>query len=107
MPVDNTVYDRMADSWWEEGGFLHLLAALNPARFGYMRRVLTEELHLSIPGWGLLSCDAISADGTVITGYGLFSASSIVRAWAAVIPAPTSAFAVGLGYVLLGARRRR
>jgi len=28
MPVDNTVYDRMADSWWEEGGFLHALAAL-------------------------------------------------------------------------------
>jgi 2-polyprenyl-6-hydroxyphenyl methylase/3-demethylubiquinone-9 3-methyltransferase len=47
MPVDNTVYDRMADSWWEEGGFLHLLAALNPVRFGYMRRVLTEELHLA------------------------------------------------------------
>ena len=64
MSVDNTVYDRMADSWWEEGGFLHLLAALNPVRFGYMRRVLTEELHLA-PfglraldvgcGWGLLA----------------------------------------------------
>ncbi len=49
MPVDNTVYDRMADSWWDENGFLHVLAALNPARFGYMRRVLTEELHLA-PG---------------------------------------------------------
>jgi 2-polyprenyl-6-hydroxyphenyl methylase / 3-demethylubiquinone-9 3-methyltransferase len=46
MPTDNTVYDRMADSWWEEGGFLHALTALNPARFGYMRRVLTGELHL-------------------------------------------------------------
>jgi 2-polyprenyl-6-hydroxyphenyl methylase/3-demethylubiquinone-9 3-methyltransferase len=46
MPVDNTVYDRMADSWWAEGGFLHALVGLNPARFGYMRRVLTEELHL-------------------------------------------------------------
>lgn len=50
MPVDNTVYDRMANSWWEEGGFLHVLAALNPARFGYMRRVLTEELHLAPAG---------------------------------------------------------
>jgi 2-polyprenyl-6-hydroxyphenyl methylase/3-demethylubiquinone-9 3-methyltransferase len=50
MPVDNTVYDRMADSWWEEGGFLHALAALNPARFGYMRRVLLEELHLAPVG---------------------------------------------------------
>jgi 2-polyprenyl-6-hydroxyphenyl methylase/3-demethylubiquinone-9 3-methyltransferase len=50
MPVDNTIYDRMADSWWEESGFLHMLAALNPARFGYMRRVLTEELHLAPVG---------------------------------------------------------
>jgi 2-polyprenyl-6-hydroxyphenyl methylase/3-demethylubiquinone-9 3-methyltransferase len=46
MPVDNTLYDRMADTWWKESGFLHLLSALNPARFGYMRRVLTMELHL-------------------------------------------------------------
>jgi 2-polyprenyl-6-hydroxyphenyl methylase / 3-demethylubiquinone-9 3-methyltransferase len=44
MPVDNTVYDRMAGSWWDEAGLLHVLAALNPARFGYMRRVITEEL---------------------------------------------------------------
>jgi 2-polyprenyl-6-hydroxyphenyl methylase/3-demethylubiquinone-9 3-methyltransferase len=50
MPVDNTVYNRMADSWWEESGFLHLLSALNPARFGYMRRVLTEDLHLDPRG---------------------------------------------------------
>ena len=47
MSVDNAVYDRMAASWWEESGFLHALAALNPARFGYMRRVLLEELHLT------------------------------------------------------------
>jgi len=50
MPVDNAVYDRLADSWWEENGFLHALAALNPARFGYMRRVLLEELHLAPAG---------------------------------------------------------
>jgi 2-polyprenyl-6-hydroxyphenyl methylase/3-demethylubiquinone-9 3-methyltransferase len=47
MPVDNLLYDRLATSWWDERGFLHALAALNPARFGYMRRVLTEELHLT------------------------------------------------------------
>jgi 2-polyprenyl-6-hydroxyphenyl methylase/3-demethylubiquinone-9 3-methyltransferase len=54
MPVDNTVYDRMADGWWDEGGFLHALAALNPARFGYMRRVLLEELHLAPVGLRVL-----------------------------------------------------
>jgi 2-polyprenyl-6-hydroxyphenyl methylase / 3-demethylubiquinone-9 3-methyltransferase len=47
MPVDNAIYDRMAAGWWEESGFLNALAALNPARFGYMRRVLLEELHLA------------------------------------------------------------
>jgi 2-polyprenyl-6-hydroxyphenyl methylase / 3-demethylubiquinone-9 3-methyltransferase len=46
MPVDNALYDRMAATWWDQGGLLHALAALNPARFGYMRRVLTEELLL-------------------------------------------------------------
>jgi 2-polyprenyl-6-hydroxyphenyl methylase/3-demethylubiquinone-9 3-methyltransferase len=40
----------MADGWWEERGFLHALAALNPARFGYMRRVLVEELRLAPAG---------------------------------------------------------
>src|SRR3954447_13907037 len=50
MPVDNSIYDRMADSWWDENALLHVLAALNPARFGYMWRVLTEELHLDPTG---------------------------------------------------------
>jgi 2-polyprenyl-6-hydroxyphenyl methylase/3-demethylubiquinone-9 3-methyltransferase len=54
VPVDNTVYDRMADSWWDESGFLHALAALNPARFGYMRRVLVEELRLGPVGLQVL-----------------------------------------------------
>lgn len=49
MPVDNLLYDRLAAGWWDERGFLHALAALNPARSGYIRRVLTEELRLT-PG---------------------------------------------------------
>ena len=44
--VDNALYDRLADSWWDESGLLHSLTALNPARFGYMRRVLVEELRI-------------------------------------------------------------
>lgn len=54
MAVDNAVYDRMADTWWDESGFLHALAALNPARFGYMRRVLIEELRLAPIGLEVL-----------------------------------------------------
>jgi 2-polyprenyl-6-hydroxyphenyl methylase / 3-demethylubiquinone-9 3-methyltransferase len=46
MPIDNELYDRMAGSWWDETGFLHILAAFIPPRFGYMRRVLFDELKI-------------------------------------------------------------
>jgi 2-polyprenyl-6-hydroxyphenyl methylase / 3-demethylubiquinone-9 3-methyltransferase len=44
----------MADSWWDGGGFLHALAGLNPARFGYVRRVLVDELRLAPVGLHVL-----------------------------------------------------
>jgi 2-polyprenyl-6-hydroxyphenyl methylase/3-demethylubiquinone-9 3-methyltransferase len=51
MPVDNTLYDRPGDIWWDEtAGFSMLRTALNPARFGYFRRVLTERLHINPHG---------------------------------------------------------
>jgi 2-polyprenyl-6-hydroxyphenyl methylase/3-demethylubiquinone-9 3-methyltransferase len=50
MPIDNTLYDRFAETWWDEGAWLFMLHALTPARFGYMRRVLLEQLHLDPSG---------------------------------------------------------
>jgi 2-polyprenyl-6-hydroxyphenyl methylase / 3-demethylubiquinone-9 3-methyltransferase len=50
MPVDNQLYDALADSWWDESGFLHVLRGLNPGRFGYMRRILLEELGIDLHG---------------------------------------------------------
>src|SRR3954454_10087009 len=45
MPVDNQVYDRLSHTWWEDDVFLNVLkSALNPSRFGYMRRILTVDL---------------------------------------------------------------
>ena len=45
MPIDNAMYDRLSHTWWEEGSFLNFLkAGLNPVRFGYMHRVLTESI---------------------------------------------------------------
>jgi 2-polyprenyl-6-hydroxyphenyl methylase/3-demethylubiquinone-9 3-methyltransferase len=42
MPVDNQLYDRLGDTWWQEDSLLSLLrTSMNPARFGYMRRVMT------------------------------------------------------------------
>jgi 2-polyprenyl-6-hydroxyphenyl methylase/3-demethylubiquinone-9 3-methyltransferase len=54
MAIDNTIYDRLAQTWWDESGFLFTLTALNPARFGYMRRVLLEELRLAPAGLSVL-----------------------------------------------------
>ena len=76
MPVDNAVYDRMADSWWDEAGFLHALAALNPARFGYMRRLLVGELRLATVGLhvldigcgGGLLAEEFARLGCIVTG---------------------------------------
>jgi 2-polyprenyl-6-hydroxyphenyl methylase/3-demethylubiquinone-9 3-methyltransferase len=45
MPVDNQLYDRLAGTWWDEDENMALLrTGMNPARFGYMRRVLAEDL---------------------------------------------------------------
>jgi len=55
MPVDNRMYDRLSHTWWDEDGFLNILkSGLNPARFGYMRRILTEELRLDPAGLRVL-----------------------------------------------------
>jgi 2-polyprenyl-6-hydroxyphenyl methylase / 3-demethylubiquinone-9 3-methyltransferase len=51
MPVDNQLYDRLADTWWNDDSVLSLLrTSINPARFGYMRRVLVEELDIDPRG---------------------------------------------------------
>lgn len=39
--IDNGIYDRMADTWWDDTGFLSLLrTSLNPVRFGYFSDIL-------------------------------------------------------------------
>jgi 2-polyprenyl-6-hydroxyphenyl methylase/3-demethylubiquinone-9 3-methyltransferase len=49
MPVDNEIYNRLSETWWDENEPLGLLrTVLGPVRFGYFRRVLLEE-HKSEP----------------------------------------------------------
>jgi 2-polyprenyl-6-hydroxyphenyl methylase / 3-demethylubiquinone-9 3-methyltransferase len=51
VPVDNQLYDRLGDTWWDDDSLLSLLrTAMNPARFGYMRRVLVDELGIDPHG---------------------------------------------------------
>jgi 2-polyprenyl-6-hydroxyphenyl methylase/3-demethylubiquinone-9 3-methyltransferase len=64
MPVDNLLYDTMASSWWDEGGCLHVLRGLNPARVGYMRRVLVEELGMDPHGRKILD---VGCGGGILT----------------------------------------
>jgi 2-polyprenyl-6-hydroxyphenyl methylase / 3-demethylubiquinone-9 3-methyltransferase len=66
----------MAGGWWDEAGFLHALAALNPARFGYMRRILVEELRVELVGLDVLDigcgggllAEEFARLGCVVTG---------------------------------------
>jgi len=51
VPVDNRLYDRLADTWWNDDSVLSLLrTSLNPARFGYMRRVLADQVRIDPRG---------------------------------------------------------
>src|SRR5512135_1959957 len=50
MPVDNEVYDREGDTWRDEQRHLSLLVPLASLRVTYMRRVLSESLHLDPAG---------------------------------------------------------
>jgi 2-polyprenyl-6-hydroxyphenyl methylase/3-demethylubiquinone-9 3-methyltransferase len=54
MTVDNALYDRFAETWWDEQSWLHMLTALTPARFGYMRNVLLNKLQLEPTGLRVL-----------------------------------------------------
>ena len=39
--IDNGIYDRLADGWWHDHGFLNLLrSTLNPWRVPYFTRAL-------------------------------------------------------------------
>jgi 2-polyprenyl-6-hydroxyphenyl methylase/3-demethylubiquinone-9 3-methyltransferase len=44
VPIDNDVYDRLGESWWDETSPLNLLhGSVTPGRFAYFRGVLTRQ----------------------------------------------------------------
>jgi 2-polyprenyl-6-hydroxyphenyl methylase/3-demethylubiquinone-9 3-methyltransferase len=54
VPVDNQLYDRLSDTWWDDGFLTILKTSLNPVRFGYMRRILVDELQRDPKGLRVL-----------------------------------------------------
>ena len=51
MPIDNEVYDREGDGWWDEDNPLNILhGSLTPGRFGYFRQVLRDRASLDPAG---------------------------------------------------------
>lgn len=51
MPVDNELYNRLSDTWWDEDEVLSTLRTwLNPVRFGYFRRLLIEQRKIDPQG---------------------------------------------------------
>ena len=77
MPVDNTLYNRPGDIWWDEHEPLSTLRTMvNPGRFPYFREVLTERLGIDPRGkaaldvgcGGGLLAEEFARLGCVVTG---------------------------------------
>jgi len=74
--IDNGIYDRLADGWWHERGFLNLLqSTLNPWRVPYFARALkaggidprgSRALDVGCGGW--LLAEEAAAMGFSVTG---------------------------------------
>ena len=49
MPIDNDVYNREGEGWWEEDNPLNILhGSITPGRFAYFREVLRNRLGLDL-----------------------------------------------------------
>ncbi len=74
--IDNDLYDRLADTWWDERGFLNLLRTVaNPWRLPYFQRVLSQRRidpttshALDVGCGGGLLAEEFAAMGFSVTG---------------------------------------
>jgi len=48
--IDNEIYNRLADTWWDESGFLLSLTALIPPRLVYLQDVIIKKLGIDPSG---------------------------------------------------------
>ncbi|MEN9258432.1 MAG: bifunctional 2-polyprenyl-6-hydroxyphenol methylase/3-demethylubiquinol 3-O-methyltransferase UbiG [Gloeomargarita sp. SRBZ-1_bins_9] len=68
---DLTYYNRHADQWWQPGGSLNILAALNPARFQFFDQFLPDWRGvrvLDVGCGGGLTCEFLAQRGAIVSG---------------------------------------
>lgn len=75
MTVDNSLYERHPDAWWDEAGYHQfLLTGANPARFGYFWSVLQRR---SVDPAGLRVLDIGSGGGYLAESFAELGATVI------------------------------
>ena len=70
-----------------------------------LAQILTDELGLDLTGWTLNRATDISADGSVIVGWGT-NPNGDSESWIAVIPEPSTGWLVAAGLTVLTRLRR-
>ena len=76
MPVDNELYNRLSDTWWDEAGFLNILqTGLNPVRVPFLERGLRASFPtleglrvLDVGCGGGLLAEPLARLGCLVTG---------------------------------------
>jgi 2-polyprenyl-6-hydroxyphenyl methylase/3-demethylubiquinone-9 3-methyltransferase len=70
--IDNGIYDREAQAWWDEDSHLHLLAGMIPCRLGYLEEIRPEGLEglrtLDLGCGGGLFSEALARRGCRVVG---------------------------------------
>jgi 2-polyprenyl-6-hydroxyphenyl methylase/3-demethylubiquinone-9 3-methyltransferase len=76
MSIDNDLYDRISETWWDAAGFLNILkSALNPVRVPFLERHVRARFPtleglrvLDVGGGGGLLAEELARLGCVVTG---------------------------------------
>jgi 2-polyprenyl-6-hydroxyphenyl methylase / 3-demethylubiquinone-9 3-methyltransferase len=83
VPIDNEIYDRIGQTWWDERSVLNFLHGMTTGRFAYFREVLTQRCNGRIAGlrtadigcgggflaeeFARLGCDVVGVDPSAVS----------------------------------------